>query len=339
MNRIILSLTTLLLIVACNKNPEPKDYVTLTGKITNKLDSTISITGQKINKIIKLNDDGIFKDTLKVTDGYFVLSNGVARTIVELKNGYNLEVLFDADNIVKSTEYSGIGAGINNYMAAKMQLEQEFDLNNIQGFFEVEKEVFDEKLSTVKYKMQNLLDGAEGLDSTFANNEIEGNKRFVDYLGSNYEAQHAILAPVAKGKPSPKFNYPDINGKYVSLNDLKGKYVYIDIWATWCAPCKKEIPFLKELDKTYKGKNIAFVSLSIDKQENKDKWISMVKEQNLTGIQILSDNDWNSEFIRNYGISAIPRFILIDTEGKIISNNAPRPSDQNLNVLLDSLSI
>ena len=96
---------------------------------------------------------------------------------------------------------------------------------------------------------------------------------------------------------------------------------------------------MKELDAEYRGKDLAIVSLSIDKMENKEKWKSMVRDQNLTGIQILADQDWRSEFVTAYNITGIPRFILIDPEGNIYDANAPRPSDPRLKALLNSLSL
>ena len=76
------------------------------------------------------------------------------------------------------------------------------------------------------------------------------------------------IKTLVKGNPSPKFNYENHKGGTTSLDDLKGKFVYIDVWATWCGPCKAEIPFLKEVEKKYHGKNIEFVSISIDNEKN-----------------------------------------------------------------------
>lgn len=136
---------------------------------------------------------------------------------------------------------------------------------------------------------------------------------------------------------SPEFSYVNIDNKKVALKDLRGKYVYIDVWATWCGPCKAEIPHLQKVEKDYHGKNIQFVSLSVDKQADKSKWEKYVKENKLGGIQIIADKDFDSEFIKKYNIAAIPRFILIDPKGKIVSGNALRPSDPGLRDLLDKL--
>ncbi len=85
------------------------------------------------------------------------------------------------------------------------------------------------------------------------------------------------LIKLSKGNVSPKFvDYENYKGGTTSLDDLKGKYVYIDVWATWCGPCKREIPYLKEITKKYDGKNITFVSMSIDKKEAYDAWRKMV---------------------------------------------------------------
>lgn len=137
------------------------------------------------------------------------------------------------------------------------------------------------------------------------------------------------------GKASPKFSYQDINGKKVSLDDFKGKLVYIDVWATWCGPCIQEIPALKQLKEDYKGKNVEIISISIDVQKDFDKWKQMVAEKQLKGVQLFADNDWKSEFVKAYGIDAIPRFLLIDKNGNILSADAPRPSDKSIRELFD----
>ena len=141
-----------------------------------------------------------------------------------------------------------------------------------------------------------------------------------------------------KGTVSPIFvNYENHKGGTMSLSNLKGKYVYIDVWATWCGPCLREIPSLKEIEKQFHNKNIAFVSTSVDVAKDHDKWVAMVNDMELGGIQLFADNDMDSEFIKAYGINGIPRFILIDTEGNIVSADARRPSNPRLVELLNSL--
>jgi len=153
-------------------------------------------------------------------------------------------------------------------------------------------------------------------------------------------ALYNSLKALDPGQPSPKFvNYENYNGSTTSLEDLKGKYVYIDIWATWCGPCKAQIPFLKQVEKKYHSKNITFVSISTDKQKDKQKWKDMVKEKELGGVQLITDNDFDTSFISDYKIRGIPRFILLDPNGKIVTANAPRPSDKELIDLFSELNI
>ena len=163
--------------------------------------------------------------------------------------------------------------------------------------------------------------------------------KLIDFYNTNYEREHQKVVAFKKGAVSPKFSYPDTNGKIISLDDLKGKYVFIDIWATWCGPCIREIPYLKEIHEAYENKGIDFVSLSIDDQEDKEKWLKMIKDQNLPGTQLLADNGYNSEFLKAYNVSAIPRFILIDKEGNILDADAPNPSDPRLKEILNNLNL
>jgi thiol-disulfide isomerase/thioredoxin len=153
-----------------------------------------------------------------------------------------------------------------------------------------------------------------------------------------------VLSSLEKGMKSPVFNnYENNNGERTSLSDLKGKYVYIDVWATWCGPCIREIPSLKVIEKKYEDKNIYFVSLSVDERNrpvyNYKRWKEMIVEKDLGGIQLFADNAFNSTFTKAYGIDSIPRFLLIDPDGNIVSGNAPRPSDPKLVELFNSLGI
>lgn len=139
-----------------------------------------------------------------------------------------------------------------------------------------------------------------------------------------------------EGEPVPNFKYPDVNGKMVSMADQKGKVVLIDVWATWCSPCKKEIPHLEKLEKEYHGKDIVFMSVSVDKEQDKQKWVDMVREKNMGGIQLFA-NGFGSEIAKFFGIRSIPRFLLIDKEGNIVSTAAPRPSNPELKEYIDKL--
>jgi thiol-disulfide isomerase/thioredoxin len=141
------------------------------------------------------------------------------------------------------------------------------------------------------------------------------------------------LKKLAKGNPSPTFAFNDINNKEVKLSDLKGKPVYIDVWATWCGPCQREIPYLKEIEKEFHS-TIHFVSIAMN--DNKEKWKKMVKKEKLGGFQLFAEKE-ESSFFDEYIVEGIPRFILLDKEGNIIDANAPRPSSGEIQSIMQKL--
>lgn len=336
--KIISALLLALTILSCTEQG-PKDYVTLRGKVDNAQGENLTILGRSFRKVISLEEDGSFSDTLKVTDGFHGFNDGTLQSFVYLKNGYEMELNFDVNDFPASVEFKGDGSTTNNYLSEKMQFIQREELDNYKAYFELEKDEFDSRIADIRSKMDQMLNETVGLEDEVIQLEKKANEDLLKFYVSNYPTEHYNFTVLQKGKPSPKFNYPDIKGNNISLDDLKGKYVYVDVWATWCGPCKKEIPYLKELDSEYEGKDLAIVSLSIDKMENRQKWLSMVRQEELGGIQILADNDWNSEFVTAYNITGIPRFILIDPEGNIYDANAPRPSDPRLKELLNSLNL
>lgn len=148
------------------------------------------------------------------------------------------------------------------------------------------------------------------------------------------------VAALVKGSASPKFvDYENNAGGKTSLADLKGKYVYVDVWATWCGPCIREIPALKQVEKEFHAKNIEFVSISIDAKKDHEKWKEMIVDKELGGMQLFADNAWQSQFIEDYVIKGIPRFILIDPDGNIVDADAPRPSSKKLVDLFEEVEL
>lgn len=139
----------------------------------------------------------------------------------------------------------------------------------------------------------------------------------------------------AKGQTAVDFRFPDLSGKEVALSDFKGKVVYIDVWATWCVPCRKEIPEMKRLEEEYHGKDIVFMSVSTDAQKDYEKWKTFIAENEMKGVQLFA-GDRRNEIGTPYRITGIPRFILVDKEGKLIAADAPRPSAPEIRTVLNA---
>ena len=142
---------------------------------------------------------------------------------------------------------------------------------------------------------------------------------------------------IAEGQPAPGFSYPSFSGDTVSLESLKGSYVYIDAWATWCKPCIKEIPYLKTLQDAYERDEVRFVSISLDDAADRGKWRRLVETRDLQGLQLFAGGEaFDADFARDYLINSIPRFILIGPDGRVVDPKAQRPSG-NIQVRLDKL--
>lgn len=166
-----------------------------------------------------------------------------------------------------------------------------------------------------------------------------------DYVKNNKNLSHlkAIeqafknLKETEKNGIAPDFSYANQENKLISLKSMRGNYVYIDLWATWCAPCVAEIPDLKKLELAMKDKKIKFVSISLDPQNDKNKWLNYVKDNELQGVQLIADNDFKSEFVQKFGVNSIPRFLLISPDGIVLDNDAKRPSNPELQKQLEML--
>lgn len=206
-----------------------------------------------------------------------------------------------------------------------------------------------------------FLPGIEGLKTNFTfvpNDTLKGDlvldrasryKTYADYKALMDEYGKYVITPSQKkrsldivtplltlktGDEALAFSYPDKDGKTVTMASLKGKVVLVDVWATWCGPCKVEIPHLKKLEEEMKGKDLAIISLSTDAVTDKDKWLKMIKDENLGGIQLFAGGPGN-EFSQYYKAYTIPRFLVFDKQGKIVTVDSPRPSNPELKALLE----
>ena len=137
------------------------------------------------------------------------------------------------------------------------------------------------------------------------------------------------------GKSAYNFTLPDSTGRMISMKDFKGKVVFIDVWATWCGPCREQFPFLKIVEEEYKdNSDVVFLGISIDRGKDRQKWLNAMKKENLHGVQLFDDT--GKFFAKKYEINAIPRFLLISKEGKWIEVRCPRPeSKEDLKKYLD----
>ena len=430
-------LTTLALTYSLNViySQDLSSYVRLSGEITNPNSDKITIRGNGYIKVIDVNTNGTFDDTLVIKEGNFTFYDTKESTAMYLDPGYRLDISLDGKEFDETLKYSGIGEKPNNFNASyflfneknaidsetykKMENQEYFDyelkthasLMKLLNESEIENEKFlENQADKFRFQMLNNLitklgedyfaGKTKGIITQYLDSEIDkidfkdsvlfaSNNDYRYFLSSYFVAgltsgdlktlelyneellemqkksivttlkrgisfynmdkldvyyqtyvklaandkdinrikgKYERIKTLKKGSPSPSFNYPDSSGKNISLESLKGKLVYVDVWATWCGPCKAQIPFLKQLEEKYREEDIAFVSLSIDQLKNISKWKDMIVDKELEGIQIIADKAWRSKFVTDYVIEGIPRFILIDKDGNLMDPMAPRPA-------------
>ena len=310
--------------------------VSLNVKIANRFSDTITISsGRTFKQKVGINKKGEFQTTFEASKdgGLYRLNDGNEGTTMFLKNGYDLTLTLDTKDFDETIVYKGKGANENNYLAKKALSDEKFEMD-LEALFDADEATFKEALAKKKANDISMIDG-KGFDETLVKMLRPSFDQEEKFLLDYYNQKAA--AKKMEGIVSPSFDYENHKGGKTKLEDLRGKYVYIDVWATWCGPCIAEIPHLKKVEAKYHGKNIEFVSISVDTEKDYEKWKKMVVAKELGGIQLFADKNWTSDFIKAYGINAIPRFILIGPDGKVIKADAARPSSASLTELLDSL--
>jgi len=323
----------IILIISCNTN---NNYVSFKGKVINPSSDSLLIYNNDYKKTIKLNKDNSFSDTLNIKAGQYIIYDGKYAVWSYLKNGYDIEMnvkpsILDStgnqkSNFRESINFKGKGSEINNFL---------FEYNLSQSGMDL----YDQIMSLDSIGINTALDSINKIYikevSKITNDKIflELEKTNRDNFKKSYISFWNTKQEISKhnGKKSPYFNYENLLGGTTSIDDLKGKFLYIDIWATWCGPCKDEFPSFRKLEEKYHGLDyLDFVSISIDKITDREKWIEMIEKEKLYGIHLLADKDWKSQYVIDNMIdmSGIPRYIIVDPEGYIVNSDAPRPSQE-----------
>ncbi len=190
--------------------------------------------------------------------------------------------------------------------------------------------VYDMALYQILYEsVKNMADykGSEYFDTAYQLTLKE-----IETLGANFgndslkERLKMKLADfVNQEKPAPDFTAMDMKGNEVKLSDFRGKVVYAEFWSTTCVPCVQELPKTKELQEHYKDRDdLVFLYIAFDSPQSKAE--EFIKKRDFTGTHLFSSKGFASDAAQKYNISAIPRYILVDKEGKLVTGDAPRPS-------------
>jgi peroxiredoxin len=266
------------------------DKVSITGSVKD-LGNTYKVTGSEETKIF-LEYNEFSKKRDKKLDSL----NQVFYALAESKQYTEMQ----RDSLSKTFEepYTQIMAGFNDELSKKI-LTHKDKYSSIMAIQGMEPDKFAD--------LYKALD--EGLQKKYADDK-------------NVKMFHEIVTKMlasALGQNAAEISLPNPDGKTISLSQFKGKYVLIDFWASWCGPCRKEMPNVVAAYAKFKDKGFEIFGVSLD--QSKDKWVEAIAKDGITWPQVSDLKFWDSEPAKQYGVQSIPYTVLIDKEGKIIAKN------------------
>ncbi len=302
---------------------EANNTFTLPGKVADGGEVFVLNVGGG-QKLALLVEGG---ETLNVTaDGYKMdAKNGQVgkATATGSKNMEYYEKL-----MALRTDMEARVANWNKQVAAATEKKDNKRIAQIEKDYQAAEQEVVEKVKAMLPEM------GTSLVSLFALNFINIDTDFATYdtlaerfKKENPDSPHAksLIGRVARikgvmvGSQAPEISLSDTTGNLVPLSSLRGKYVLLDFWASWCGPCRMENPNVVKMYNKYKDKGFAIYSVSLD--QTKGNWTKAIRNDNLTWTHVSDLKFWQSAAAQQYGVQAIPATFLLDKEGKIIAKN------------------
>ena len=311
-----------------------QDQTTLSGKIKKARGKMIYLQHNNGNKVVsidssKINFFGKFKLQTEVAkdDFYQVTIDKKEIQLLLLKAGQKVKLKSSNDFSNKNYTVSGSEDSklIQEFMVVKTNKDISKDSLKTfaQNFIETNASslVVFVALNDAKDVKKAITVSEKGIGKSYPNSNYHNSlKSALQQITKAEQAQKQAQKQTkgGVGTLAPELNMVSPEGKLITLESLRGKYVLIDFWASWCGPCRKENPNVVKLYNQYKDKGFDVYSVSLDK--NKSSWIAAIKKDNLTWPSHVSDlKGWGSKATGLYGFRGIPYTVLIDKEGKIIA--------------------
>jgi len=321
-----------LLIASCNQENR---QVTFTGQIINPTTDMVWLTVNDSTLSTKLDENNKFVFKLDITEANKYRFDHGGHTFVFLKPSSILHLTLDTKDFDRSITYKGTALEENEYLKKRLLLKETLEKSRFEIPYMSENK-FDSTInSTLGIWKKSLLELKEiesKVYANFKNDELEELNK-INTIVTDYYKSMIHLRP---GNDAIDFKVIDKNGEEYSLQNFKNKVVCIDVWASWCTACLKEMPYFEKLADKYKNQNIAFIAISVD--DKKDTWENLLKKRNAHGLQLWAKGGSKSDFFKNYQLNDLPVYIVIDKKGKIVKSRASRPSENLEKVIIEAMN-
>ena len=329
MKKVIVSLLVIMALITSCAETIVKDEYTISGKLPNTendgnpvfLQEVGSTWKERVNIDTAIIENGVFEFKGVAEKGievrFVTVSNpnsNIEESVLVAVEPGKIEVTLDTVSTVKGT---AINEQYQTFLGNLNKAENE---NNDDEYF---KTVVDFTKANIQNKLGEfvLMSKSYAFDVDQLNGLLASvSPEFKsDAKGQKVVDRYDALVSTSLDKQFTDLKGKTPEGKDIALSDYagKGKYVLVDFWASWCPPCREDMPLLVEAYKKYKGKGFEIVGVSLD--DDVAKWTGGIKKLNITWPQMSDLKGWNSELSKAYGVASIPHTVLIGKDGKIIA--------------------